>query len=146
MRFPFVLLGVSMEIAGWAIQVVYVPSAGVRYFSLFLLSGGTFLQMAMLSSWMTNNLRGRASNAVGTAIILGMGNTANFVATNVFFKSEAPRYPTAFKTGLGISCMGFTVCLVYVGILWLHNTRLEKKRKEKGDEAIDNQTEYRYVY
>lgn len=146
LRFPFVLGGISMELAGWAIQVVYVPSAGVRYFSLFLLSGGTFLQMAMLSSWMTNNLRGRASNAIGTAILLGMGNTANFVATNVFFKREAPRYPTAFKTGLGISCMGFAVCLIYLSILWMHNKKLDKKRRESGHEEIDDQKEYRYVY
>ena len=102
-RFPFILFGIILATIGWSIQIVYSESkglaAGVRYFSLFAMSAGTFLQMAMTTSWMTNNLRGRASIAIGVAIILGFGNCANFVASNVFVKNQAPFYPTGFRTG-----------------------------------------------
>ena len=111
-RFPFVLFGILLAALGWAIQLAYSGSRasvaageparvgpGVRYFSLFAMSAGTFLQMAMTTSWMTNNLRGRASIAIGVAIILGFGNCANFVASNVFVKGEAPYYETGFRTG-----------------------------------------------
>ncbi|KAF2202432.1 MFS general substrate transporter [Delitschia confertaspora ATCC 74209] len=145
-RFPFQLGAISFVIAGWIIQIVYVPSPGVRYFSLYLLSGGTFLQMALLTSWMVNNLRGRASIAVGTAIILGLGNCANFVAANVFIKRESPRYPTGFRTGLSVACAGFVLTLIYVGILYLHNRKFDRKVREKGTDEIDTQKEYRYVY
>lgn len=147
-RFPFVLFGIMLAMVGWIIQIVYSErkglAAGVRYFSLFAMSGGTFTQMAMSTAWMTNNLRGRASIGVGTAIILGLGNCANFVASNVFIKKEAPFYPTGFRTGLGLTIAGGVICLIFVGILWLHNTKLDKKRREHGGE--DNQKEYRYQY
>ncbi|KAF2182048.1 MFS general substrate transporter [Zopfia rhizophila CBS 207.26] len=147
-RFPFVLFGIATVLVGWIIQLVYSNnkglSAGIRYLGLFCMSGGTFLQMAMTTSWMTNNLRGRASIGVGTAIILGLGNCANFVAANVFIKKEAPFYPTGFKTGLGLTIVGAAFCLIFVALLWHHNQNLNKKRGEIGGE--DDQEEYRYVY
>jgi hypothetical protein len=89
-RFPFILCGITLVLVGWIINIVYSEghgvSAGVRYFSLFCMSAGTFIQMTMTTSWLVNNLRGRASLAVGTAIILGIGNCANFVSSNVFIK------------------------------------------------------------
>lgn len=147
-RFPFVLAGIMLALIGWIIQVHYSENkglaAGVRYFSLFAMSSGTFIQMAMTTSWMTNNLRGRASIGVGTAIILGLGNCANFVASNVFIKKEAPFYPTGFRTGLGLTIAGAVICLIFVGILWLHNRKLDQKRRQFGGE--DDQKEYRYQY
>lgn len=148
-RFPFVLMGIMIAMVGWIIQIVYsekhAVSPGVRYFSLFAMSGGTFIQMAMTTSWMTNNLRGRASVAVGTAMILGLGNCANFVASNVFIKKEAPYYPTGFRTGLGLTMAGAVICMIFVGLLWTHNKKLDKKRRD-GAGGEDNQVEYRYQY
>ncbi|KAH8722657.1 major facilitator superfamily domain-containing protein [Phaeosphaeriaceae sp. PMI808] len=147
-RFPFILLGILCVLIGWIINIVYSEGKGitaaVRYFSLFCMSSGTFIQMSLTTAWLVNNLRGRASIAVGTAIILGIGNCANFVATNVFIKKEAPHYPTAFRTGLGLTIAGAVFCMIYVGILWNHNQRLAKKRREVGGE--DDHKEYRYQY
>lgn len=145
-RFPFIFFGVLCATAGWAIQVVYSEqgevSATLRYFSLFCMSGGTFLQMTMSTAWMSNNLRGRASVAVGTAIVLGFGNCANFVATNVFIKAEAPYYPTAFRAGLAITVAGGGFCLTYAALLWRHNSKLSRRRAIEGGE--DDQKHYMY--
>jgi hypothetical protein len=147
-RFPFILAGVLLAMVGWIINVLNsekrdVPAA-VRYFSLFCMSAGTFIQMTMTTSWLTNNLRGRASVAVGTAVILGFGNCANLVTSNVFITEEAPHYPTAFRTGLGLSIAGGVVCFIYVGLLWRHNQKLQRKRREHGGE--DTVREYMYQY
>jgi hypothetical protein len=107
------------------------------------MSAGTFIQMTMTTSWLVNNLRGRASLAVGTAIILGVGNCANFVSSNVFIKTEAPRYPTAFRTGLGLTAAGAVFCVIYVGLLWRHNQKLAKEKRATG--RVNDQ-EYRYQY
>ncbi|KAF2710158.1 MFS general substrate transporter [Pleomassaria siparia CBS 279.74] len=148
-RFPFVLMGILIVMCGWIIQIAYseklAVAIGLRYFSLFLMSAGTFLQMAMTTAWMTNNLRGRASIAVGTAMILGLGNCANFIASNVFFTTERPYYPTGFRTGLGITMAGAIICITYVGVLVVHNKKLDKKRRE-GKASEDDQVEYRYQY
>lgn len=145
-RFPFIFFGVLCAAAGWAIQIAYSEhgdvSAALRYFSLFCMSGGTFLQMTMSTAWMSNNLRGRASVAVGTAIVLGFGNCANFVATNVFIKAEAPYYPTAFRVGLAITLAGGCFCLIYALLLWRHNQKLSKQRATEGGE--DDQEDYKY--
>jgi hypothetical protein len=147
-RFPFILFGILCVLVGWAINIAYSEhqsvSAAVRYFSLFCMSAGTFIQMTMTTSWLANNLRGRASLAVGTAIILGIGNCANFVSSNVFIKKEAPYYPTAFRTGMGITIAGAVICLSYVALLWRHNQKLAKKRSEVG--GMDDHKEYMYQY
>lgn len=59
LRYPFILSGISLELVGFIVMRVYVPGAGIRYFALFLLSMGTFLQMPMLMGWLSANLRGR---------------------------------------------------------------------------------------
>ncbi|KAH7356039.1 major facilitator superfamily domain-containing protein [Pyrenochaeta sp. MPI-SDFR-AT-0127] len=147
-RFPFILFGITIVLIGWVINIVYSEgygvTAAVRYFSLFCMSAGTFVQMTMTTSWLTNNLRGRPSIAVGTAIILGIGNCANFVASNVFIKTEAPLYPTAFRTGLGLTAAGAIFCLIYLALLWKHNQKLEKKRAELGGE--DTHKDFKYQY
>jgi hypothetical protein len=147
-RFPFILAGILVVMIGWIINIVYSEghhvSAAVRYFSLFCMSAGTFIQMTMTTSWMVNNLRGRASLAMGTGIILGVGNCANFVASNVFIKTQAPHYPTAFRTGLGLNLAGAVLCFTYLGILWRHNQKLAKKLRE--GVVVDDQKEYRYQY
>jgi hypothetical protein len=148
LRFPYILFGITCVAAGWIIQIIYSEyrslAPGWRYFSLFCMSAGTFLQMTMTTTWMSNNLRGRPSVAAGTAIILGVGNCANFIATNVFIKAEAPFYPTAFRTGLGITLSGAVFCLVFFGLLWRHNQKLAKNWRESGGE--DTQEEYMYQY
>lgn len=111
------------------------------------MSAGTFLQMTLTTSWLANNLRGRASLAMGTAIILGIGNCANFVSSNVFIKHEAPYYPTAFRTGLGITVAGAVLCLVYVSLLRRHNRKLDEKRSERSDgDTLGDREGYRYQY
>lgn len=151
LRFPFILSGILLVLIGWSINIAYSEgrdiSAAVRYLSLFLMSAGTFIQMTLTTSWPANNLRGRASLAMGTAIILGIGNCANFVSSNVFIKHEAPYYPTAFRTGLGITVAGAVLCLAYVGLLMRHNRNPNRKSSEAGDvDELSGQRAYRYQY
>jgi hypothetical protein len=146
-RFPFIFVGIILATIGWIINVLYSEkrdiSAAVRYFSLFCMSAGTFIQMTMTTSWLTNNLRGRASVAVGTAVVLGLGNCANLVSSNVFITKEAPHYPTAFRTGLGLSTTGGVVSFIYVGLLWRHNQKLRGRREYGGE---DTECDYIYQY
>ncbi|KAF2817374.1 MFS general substrate transporter [Mytilinidion resinicola] len=143
-RSPYILGAICVVIIGWVIEEVHVKSASVRYMSLFFLGTGTFTQMTLIVSWMTCNLRGRASTAVGTAMLLGLGNCANFVASNVFITKERPLYPTGFRTGLAITVLGFASVVLFTAILAYHNKRLDAKRTQTGDWE-DTQEEYRYV-
>lgn len=58
-RYPFILAGICVQVAGWVVMVVYVPAPSVRYGALFLLAIGTYFQMPTITSWLSSNLRGK---------------------------------------------------------------------------------------
>lgn len=112
-----------MAIIGWSIQRAQVQPPAVRYFGLFMVYWGANIQMPNTVAWLHSNTRGRPEKAVGMAILAGFGNSCNFVASNVFITKEAPRYPTAFSTGLGIQLLGLVTCLSFMAFMLIDNRR-----------------------
>lgn len=100
--------------------------------------------MPLYIGLLTANLRGRAYQSLGTALQLGLGNCANFVASNVFIKGQAPKYPAGFGTGLGITALAFPVMLAVMGGAWWHNRNLQ--RRIDAGEVLDDQLDFMYVY
>ncbi|KAK8138553.1 MFS general substrate transporter [Apiospora sp. TS-2023a] len=127
-RTPFVLGAILLQLVGWVIMRVYIPKAGVRYLALFLMSIGTFPQMPILMGWISANLRGRKYLAVGMAWMIGFGNCANFVSSNVFIKDEAPRYVTGFTTGLVFTIVGFVLVSSVCMLLVMKNRKRDQLR------------------
>ncbi|KAF1974585.1 MFS general substrate transporter [Bimuria novae-zelandiae CBS 107.79] len=127
------LFSICLQLCGWGIEHAYVPQAGVRYLALFLMSAGTFLQMAILMGWLSANLRGRKHLAVGMAWVTGFGNCANFVSANVFIRHEAPRYPTGLTTGLVFTIAGFLLVCTFTAWLMWKNKQREVKRAKLSD-------------
>lgn len=111
-------------------EVLYqqlIPTAGVRYAALFFMAIGSIPQMPLLMAWLSANLRGRKYLAVGMAWMVGFGNCANLVSSNVFIKHEAPRYFTGMVNGVTFSCLGLLlVCLAAVLLAVLNRRRSQK--------------------
>jgi sugar phosphate permease len=131
-RWPFVITGACLCTVGWVIQLLQVEPGGVRYFALFMIATGAFIQMPILVAWLNNNLTDRPSKAVGAAIQLGFGNSCNFVSSNVFISGEAPKYPTAYKTGLVLTVIGGFSVVGYALLLHWENRRMDKEEEETG--------------
>ncbi|KAI1101461.1 MFS general substrate transporter [Jackrogersella minutella] len=148
LRTPFLLFSICLQLVGWCIMVTYPRAAGVRYLALFFMAAGTFPQMSILMGWLSANLRGRKYLAVGMAWMVGFGNCANFISSNVFITTESPRYPTGFHTGLAFTILGFvltsTVCL----LLFLSNKRRERIRARITDAEREKYDElyFKFVY
>lgn len=78
--------------------------------------------------------------------MIGFGNSANLVSSNVFLSSEAPRYPTGFTTGLVFTCVGF--CLVGIVTLLL----VVKNKRRAGqlvgmtaqEKAVEAETRFKF--
>lgn len=103
--------------------------------------------MPLYIGLLTANLRGRALQGAGTAIILGLGNCANFVASNVFITTQAPRYPVGFGTGLGITAFALPVMLFLMFVFERHNRNIDRKIVAlRPGEELDDQVDYKYVY
>ncbi|OAA56373.1 Major facilitator superfamily domain, general substrate transporter [Cordyceps fumosorosea ARSEF 2679] len=143
-RWPLVLLGAALALVGWCLQYAQVRPAAVRYFALYLVALGSVMQFPLLLGWLSGNVRGRARQAVAGAVQLGVGNCANFVASNVFITRERPRYPTGFATGVGIATLGIvTLVLVTVVLAW-ENGRLQRRQHDAEDDG-GAQDKYRYL-
>lgn len=130
LRTPFVLGAIVFQLVGWIIMRVYVPKPSVRYLALFLMSVGTFPQMPILMGWLSANLRGRKHLAVGMAWMIGFGNCANFVSSNVFIHAQAPRYTTGFTTGLVFTVIGFVLVSSVYALLAMKNKKREQLRSQ----------------
>ncbi|KAI4598538.1 hypothetical protein KJ359_002949 [Pestalotiopsis sp. 9143b] len=118
----------TMPLIGWIIMRVYVRQAGVRYLALFFMSMGTFPQMPIFMAWLSANLRGHKYLAVGMAWMVGFGNCANFISSNVFIKAEAPRYVTGFTNGLVFTIVGMLLTLLGCALLVVKNKKREAAR------------------
>lgn len=136
-RYPFIFVGFLLTVVGMAIQLTQVDPPAVRYFGMFLLAVGSFIQQTLAVVWLNNNLVGRPQRAVGAALELGFGNSCNFVVSNVFITTEAPEYPTAFKTGMAITVAGGVMGMVYFYLLWEQNRRWDRMEAEgKSEEGM----------
>lgn len=87
-------------------------------------------------------MRGRRRQAVATAVQLGLGNGANFLSANVFIAKQAPKYPTGFATGLGVTVAGLVLCVGTILVLAILNRGRAGKRDSEGEE---DGKDYRYV-
>ncbi|KAH8646655.1 major facilitator superfamily domain-containing protein [Xylariales sp. PMI_506] len=146
-RWPFILPAILVSTLGWILHLRQVNPPGVRYFAQFAISFGTFVVMPLYIGMLAANLRGRAERSFGTAVLLGIGNCANFVSSNVFITAQAPSYPVGFSTGLALTILMFPVMLVTMGIFIAHNKKIDKKRDAlPPGEQLDDQVDYKYVY
>ncbi|KAI1142643.1 MFS general substrate transporter [Hypoxylon sp. FL0543] len=147
-RAPFLLVAICLQLVGWGIMVAYVPAPGVRYMALFFLTIGTYPQMAILMGWLSANLRGRKYLAVGMAWMVGFGNCANFISSNVFITTERPRYPTGVATGLAFTLLGFVLVSTAFVLLFLKNKKRDRLRAQMTDAQRESYDElyFKFVY
>lgn len=135
-RFPFILVGASISLIGWSIQLAELTDKpAVRYFGLFMISAGASIQMPLSVVWLNNNLEGRPEKAVAAALQMGFGNGANFVSSNMFIKRQAPYYPTAFRIGTSFAIIGGLATVLLTVLLANENRMLDRKEREKTTSA-----------
>jgi hypothetical protein len=76
-----------------------------------------------------------------------IGNCANFVSSNIFITTQAPRYPVGFGVGLGITALSFPLMILVMFIVWTHNKKIDRKQAALGPgEQLDDQIDYKYVW
>ena len=126
-RFPWVLCCIACQLVGWIIMMVWVPAPGVRYAAMFFMAIGSIPQMPLLMGWLSANLRGRKYLAVGMAWMVGFGNCANLISSNVFIAGEAPHYITGMINGVAWTCFGLVLVFVGTSLLAILNRRRAQK-------------------
>lgn len=85
-------------------------------------------------SWLANNTEGSLKRAVVLGMVVGWGNLNGIVSSNIFLKSERPRY----YTGHGV-VLGYQFVFLMGGTLFMH---FALKRENKARRAGLRDAEY----
>ncbi|KAL7894418.1 major facilitator superfamily domain-containing protein [Trichoderma sp. TUCIM 5745] len=133
-RTPFILLGISVGIAGFTalLAIPHPQLPGLTYGMLFLATSGIYMSLVPTLCFVANNLAPSSKRAVGMAHLICMGNLGGIAGSNIFLAKEAPHYWTGYGFILGIDCLGFITCLTLRYVLM----RINKKRDEMTEEDI----------
>jgi MFS family permease len=130
-RFGFVLVGCCISTVGYIILLAQQSVAvGVRYFTLFAVTGGGFIAQPVLIGWLSNNMSGHYKQAVASAFQIGFGNCGGIVASNIFLASEAPSYPTGYGTSLGLIWLCVIASVIFFLLLWRENRRRDQGARD----------------
>ncbi|EHK21887.1 uncharacterized protein TRIVIDRAFT_53333 [Trichoderma virens Gv29-8] len=97
-RTPFILLGVSVGIAGFSalLAIPHPQLPGLTYGMLFLATSGIYMSLVPTLCFVANNLAPSSKRAVGMAHLICMGNLGGIAGSNVFLSQEAPHYWTGY--------------------------------------------------
>ncbi|KAK1492159.1 hypothetical protein CCUS01_14121 [Colletotrichum cuscutae] len=96
---------------------MFVPSLGGRYFSMFLMTSGSYAPYNLCVSWLSSSLpRPRAKRAAALAIVNFMAaGVAHFYTSYMFPDSQKPRYYAggAVMSGACLVCAGVALSVKY---------------------------------
>ncbi|KAL6884402.1 major facilitator superfamily domain-containing protein [Trichoderma evansii] len=137
-RTPFILLGISVGIAGFTalLAIPHPQLPGLTYGMLFLATSGIYMSLVPTLCFVANNLAPSSKRAVGMAHLICMGNLGGIAGSNIFLSQEAPHYWTGYGFILGIDCVAFVTCLTLRYTL--------KRINAKRDQMTENDIREKY--
>ena len=108
-------------------------SFSVKYVGLHLIAMGAFAGGPIVVCWFVMNLQGHAERSIGTAWIIGFGNTGGIVATFSFLAADAPRYTKGYIICLAVTALGSVAATIYGFLGWRENRKLKAVSEQRED-------------
>lgn len=90
-RGPIVIFNAILAIIGLVIMT-WTRANGVRYFGIFLVTGGVQANIPTAMAYQANNIRGQWTRAFGSATLVGFGGLGGISGSLIFRSQDAPRY------------------------------------------------------
>ena len=85
--------------------------------------------------WYLMNLRGHVQRSIGSAWIIGFGNTGGVLATFTFQKKDAPLYHTGYSICMAVTVVGAAAASLYGFLVWRER---RKARRMSNDSYTAN--------
>ncbi|KAL8959190.1 MAG: hypothetical protein Q9193_003902 [Seirophora villosa] len=108
-------------------------TVGVRYFGVFLAAAGIFPSIANILPWVLNNQGSDTRRGTGIAILNTIGQCGPLLGTNIFPKSDSPRYHKGMWVSAAFTLFtGFLALCLRTLLVW-ENKKLDEKYGRKVD-------------
>lgn len=131
LRLPYIALCMSLTIVGLAILISVHDSFSAKYGGINLIAMGAFASGPIVLCWFVMNLQGHAERSIGTAWIIGFGNTGGIVATFSFLTKDAPRYTKGYTVCMAMTVVGLLAANLYGLLLWRENKKLKADSEQR---------------
>lgn len=113
---------------------MFVPSLGGRYFSMFLMTSGTYSPYNLCVSWLSASLPRPASKRAAAFAIINLmaAGVAHFYTSYAFPDSQKPRYYAGggMMSAACLVCAGAAISIKYY--LKAQNRKMEREEHEQG--------------
>lgn len=113
---------------------MFVPSLGGRYFSMFLMTSGTYSPYNLCVSWLSASLPRPASKRAAALAIINLmaAGVAHFYTSYAFPDEQKPRYygGGGMMSAACVICSGAALFIKYY--LKKQNKKMEKEEVEEG--------------
>lgn len=119
---PFVPIGFAI--------LATVKIVGVRYFAVFLATGGAFTLSPMLLAWGVENSAGPSVRAVTAAYLVGFSSIGAMIATWSFLQKDGPEYLTGHWTNFGFGLLSTVMIPILVFSLKRENRARDTGKRD----------------
>lgn len=100
-------------------------SFSAKHAGLCLVAMGAFSTGPIIVCWYVMNLHSDAERSIGTAWMIGIGNSGGVVATFSFLAADAPRYQKGYSICMGATCVGVLASVSCAGLVLKGNRALK---------------------
>ena len=101
----------------------------IQYAGTFLGAAGIYPTIPNTLSWVSNNTEGSLKRAVVLGMVVGWGNLNGVVSSNIYLKTQRPR----FWTGHGV-VLGYQLVFLLGGSIFMHFALKRENRKRRSGE------------
>ena len=138
-RTPFLMGGFAIAATGFIGELAtpHDRLPGVAYFFLFLIAIGLYCPFTCIVTLVANNLAPSSKRAVGMAVLISVGNLGGICGSNIYFKTEAPSYPTGFGVCLATSVLAIVSAYCLRVAYQRENKRRDELITQFGREAVE---------
>ncbi|GAB1206000.1 hypothetical protein APSETT445_004681 [Aspergillus pseudonomiae] len=91
LRGPILIVNALMQLVGISLMGL-AKGNGVRYFGVFLVTGGVNASAPTALAYQAGNIRGQWKRAFASAMMIGMGGVGGIAGSLVFRSQDAPEY------------------------------------------------------
>jgi MFS family permease len=124
-RAVFILFWLTISITGFIILIT-VQDSNVKYFAVFLTTGGISPCIATCITFLSCNISPHTKRATAVAFMLSVGNSGGAISGQVYRSQDSPR----FILGHAIN-LGFCVMALIAASILLISLRLENRRRDR---------------